>query len=172
MKRLLLMRHAKSEWRADDQDDIDRALSNGGRMTMRHVAEWLVAQDLVPDRALVSQALRTRQTWEHLRTELGADIPADIQSALYLASPGTLLAQIEALPDDTETAIVIAHNPGIEELARMLAGPDPDPGAMRDLLRGFPTAGVAVFELNGGSWQSLSADGARLVRSMAPREAG
>lgn len=170
MKHLLLLRHGKSDWSVDGQDDFDRTLTKRGRKATRRIADWLARHDLVPDRALVSRAVRTRQTWELLCETLERDIPADIHESLYLASPGALLSHIEALPEATSTAIVVGHNPGIEELSRMLAGPRPDPDAMRDLLRGYPTAGLGVFRLNENAWKSLSAEGAHLAAFVRPRE--
>jgi phosphohistidine phosphatase len=170
MKRLLLLRHGKSNWSKDGQGDFERTLAEHGRKAARGIADWLLRHDLVPDYALVSEAVRTRQTWQILCEALDREIPARIENILYLASPGIVLAHIEALPTDTTTPILVGHNPGIEELARMLAGPDPDAEAMRDLLRGFPTAGLAVFDLAGDTWQTLSADGTRLAAFVRPRE--
>ncbi len=170
MKRLLLLRHGEADWSEDGQNDFERTLAKRGRKATRGIADWLSQHDLVPDHALVSEAVRTRQTWQMLCGALDREIPAHIENALYLASPGTVLAHLEALPADTATAILVGHNPGIEELARMLAGPNPDAEAMRDLLRGFPTAGLAVFDLAGDTWETLSADGARLAAFVRPRE--
>jgi phosphohistidine phosphatase SixA len=94
--------------------------------------------------------------------------PHDVLEDLYLAEPGTLLAHIEALPDTATKAAVVAHNPGIEVLARMLAGPGPDADAMRAMTRGFPTAGIAVFNVNAESWEQVTAVETRLTAFAPP----
>ena len=93
-----------------------------------------------------------------------------IEDALYLASPGEILEQLAGVADDCDTAIVVGHNPGLESLCHLLAGPGSERAAVNDLRRGFPTAALAVFELNGNSWPKLGSDGARLVDFVRPRD--
>ncbi len=170
MKYLLLLRHGKSEWHQQGREDIERTLTDEGRQEAAGIARWLVANALQPNHMLVSTAVRTRQTCELMCGGLERAPLISVQDELYLAAPGTLLAHIEALPDTTDIAMVVGHNPGLEELARMLAGPDPDGDSMRGLMLGIPTAGLAVMALAGNDWSRLSVDGSRLEAFIRPGE--
>ena len=88
MKRLILLRHAKADWAENGLDDFDRPLSNEGRGEGLLLAPWLIQNDLLPDHALVSPALRTRQTWELVGGHLPDAPPHDTHEDLYLATPG------------------------------------------------------------------------------------
>ncbi|MBO6781799.1 MAG: histidine phosphatase family protein [Alphaproteobacteria bacterium] len=169
MKRLLLMRHGKSDWGDASQDDFDRPLNARGHRASRAVGAWIAAQDLVPDTVLVSAAVRTSQTWKIIREEFPHAPEAEILPDLYLASPGTLLAYIERVNPATATTLVVGHNPGMETLTRLMAGPGSDAEANAELGLGFPTAGLAVIELNGEDWRTMSAEGGRLVDFLRPR---
>ncbi|MEP4378929.1 MAG: histidine phosphatase family protein [Alphaproteobacteria bacterium] len=169
MKRLILLRHGSPEWAENGLDDSQRALTKVGNAECLHVALWLNEHDVAPDHALVSSALRTRQSWEIVRDNLKRTPTSDMHDELYLATPGTLLAHIGALPVSVETALVIAHNPGIEELARMLAGPSPDGAAIRDMMRGYPAAGLALFTIESDVWDQVSVAATRLDVFVRPQ---
>ena len=170
MKQLLLLRHGKSDWNKLGQEDSERPLAKRGKKATLRVAAWIEQHDLRPNVALVSTARRTQETWELATSVLGSLEATENQEELYLASPGELLAQLAAVPDTCETAIVIGHNPGMESLAHLLAGPGTNAAALDDLRRGFPTAALAVFELAGDSWSHLNTDGARLIEFVRPRD--
>ena len=171
MKRLILLRHGSSEWAENGNEDSNRPLTRTGGAECLQVAHWLNAHDIAPDHALVSSALRTRQSWELLRDNLQRAPSFDVHDDLYLAAPGTLLAHIGALPNTAETALVIAHNPGLEELARMLAGPSPDDEAIRDMMRGYPAAGLAMFTVDGDAWDQVTVTTTRLTTFVRPEQA-
>ena len=170
MKQLLLMRHGKSDWNKVGQDDIERSLAPRGQTATLSIAGWIERRGLHPDLALVSSARRTQETWALAEQVIGAAGARENQAALYLASPGEILNQLAGVADSFDTVIVVAHNPGLEVLSNMLAGADSDTAALENLHRGFPTAALAVFELAGDSWSSLSADGATLTEFVRPRE--
>lgn len=170
MKQLLLMRHGKSDWNQPGQEDIERPLAPRGHQAALSVAAWIKRQELQLDAALVSTARRTQETWQAMQSSIGEATIADNQEALYLASPGEILHQITGVADGCDTVLVIAHNPGLETLCQLLAGEDSEPDARENLQRGFATAALAVFELAGDSWSTLSADGARLTNFVRPRE--
>jgi len=170
MKKLLLMRHGKSDWNKPGQEDIERPLAPRGQKAAGRMAAWIEQHGLRPDAALISTARRAQETWQLAKDTFGAIASAESQEALYLASPGEVLDQLANLPDSHETVIVIGHNPGLESLSHLLAGPGADRAALADLRRGFPTAALAVFELAGDSWSSLSSDGARMTDFVRPRD--
>jgi phosphohistidine phosphatase len=167
MKRLLLMRHGDSGLGDESLPDLDRTLTESGAVASKATGAWIVANALAPEIVLVSAAQRTVQTWDVLKALL-TDSVAIPSRDLYLASPGTLLANIEKLPDNAGTALVIGHNPGLESLGRLMAGPGSSDKATDNLLRGFPPAGLAVFELNGENWRTMSAEGGRLTEFVRP----
>ncbi len=168
MKRLILLRHGSSEWPESGHEDSERPLTKVGRAECLRVAHWLNAQDLPSAHALVSSALRTRQSWELIHDNLERAPSFEVQDDLYLAAPGTLLARVGALPVSVRTAVVVAHNPGIEELARMLAGPSPDDEAIRDLMLGYPAAGLAMFTVDADAWDQVSVAATRLTTFVRP----
>jgi phosphohistidine phosphatase len=168
MRRLLLMRHGKSGWDSEDQNDFDRVLSPEGQADSKAAANWILAHDLTPDRVMFSDACRTSQTCEIVTRQFPAVPASEGVRDLYLASPGTLLATIEKLAEDVGCALVIGHNPGLESLARLMAGPGSDARATENLARGFPPAGLAVIELNGNAWRTMSAEGGRLTDFLRP----
>ena len=169
MKRLLLMRHGKSGWDSEDQNDFDRFLSPRGQNDSKAVGNWMVANDLVPDLVLFSDAVRTSQTCEIVSKALPGNIEVQALRDLYLASPGTLLATIEKIPEDIHCALVIGHNPGLEALGRLMSGPGSDDAATDSLGLGFPPAGLAVIQLSGASWRTMSAEGGRLTAFVRPK---
>lgn len=169
MRRLLLMRHGKSGWDSEDQNDFDRVLTPGGQADSKAVANWLRARGLVPDIVLFSDACRTSQTCEIVISQFPASPGTEALRDLYLASPGTLLAMIEKLGEDVGCALVIGHNPGLESLARLMSGPGSDAHATENLRQGFPPAGLAVIELNGEVWRTMSAEGGRLTDFLRPK---
>lgn len=142
MLNLLLMRHATA-LPAEGQD-YDRLLSPQGHQEARLIGEWIVAQDLIPDLALYSSAVRTRESSEEVRQAFSRDVPFIASDVMY-AAPWTLLRDI--LLEASVTAkrvLVIAHNPGIWELANRLAMNVDSPARAR-LFAEFPPASLAVI---------------------------
>jgi phosphohistidine phosphatase len=170
MKRLLLMRHGQAGWDGDEQNDFDRFLTPQGQADSKTIGSWIVAQAFAPDVGLISEARRTSQTWEILDKCMLESAPAQLLADLYLASPGALLSQIEKLSDDIETALILGHNPGLESLARLMSGPGSKQKAVDDLRLGVPPAGLAVIELNGDSWRTMSALGGLLTHFVRPQD--
>jgi phosphohistidine phosphatase len=170
MKRLLLMRHGQAGWDSDEQNDFDRFLTPQGQADNKTVGGWMAAQSFIPDIALVSEACRTAQTWDILGKCIPAGTTVRLLEELYLASPGALLSHIEKLDDDIQTAMILGHNPGLESLARLMSGPGSDEATAEDLRLGMPPAGLAVIELNGDSWRTMSALGGQLTHFIRPAD--
>ena len=115
MDRLILFRHAKAESEAASGDDFDRPLSGRGRREARAMGAQLATLGLKPDLALVSPALRTRQTWEIAEVSLaGAEVR--FERDLYNADSVVILALAEAAGAGRGVVMVVAHNPGLQEL--------------------------------------------------------
>ncbi|MFS4438041.1 SixA phosphatase family protein [Paracoccaceae bacterium GXU_MW_L88] len=143
MKRLILMRHAKSDWSAG-LEDHERPLNPRGREAAPRMAAWLKAEGLIPDAALISDSERTTETFARMQPELGA-IPVTKDATLYLASPDQMLQTIQTRGTG-DTLLIVAHQPGTGLLAHRL-----DSDAPEDI----PTAAVLVFD-HDGEWQGLS----------------
>lgn len=149
MKRLLLMRHAKTENWYPGTDDESRALVARGWSDARLVSGELVARGWVPDKVIMSTARRTRETWKAL-SELMPDTGSEVLEALYAIQASALLELLPLYWEDAETLLVIGHNPGLHELASSLAldHSRSDADATRVLCQKMPTSAVAVFDLD------------------------
>lgn len=146
MRRVILFRHAKTEAQALGGRDINRALTERGRIDAALVAKRLVEVGLLPDKVLVSPAVRARQSWTCMADAFpGAQM--DICNDLYNAAPEDVAGLISKT---TATALmVIGHNPSLQELAvEMLAEGLGTPGEIEQLSARFPPATAAVLVLD------------------------
>jgi phosphohistidine phosphatase len=169
-RRLILLRHAKSDW--PDVPDRDRPLAKRGRRDAPRIGRWLREQGYQPDVVVVSAAARTRQTWDLVAPELGGSPAVHFEPRAYAASALTLLYLAQELPDRYRTALLIAHNPGLSDLATSLAAPPETETATNNGPRpalSLPTAAVAVFEFP-GDWPSLTPGHARLTNLTIPAD--
>ncbi|MER8571966.1 histidine phosphatase family protein [Mesorhizobium sp. M1338] len=169
MKQLLLLRHAKSSWDDPALDDFDRPLTDRGLKAAHLMGRELAARDWLPDLALVSPALRARDTWRLVAAELPAHPKVVFAKALYDASAADILSQIHQVDPSGGSLLVIGHNPGLEDLARQLAGPGSEAKARKKLEERFPTAALARFVFE-GDWSGLSC--ARLTHCLRPKDLG
>ena len=165
IRRLMLLRHAKSDW--PDVPDEDRPLAKRGRRDAPAIGRWLRDHGYVPDAVVCSTARRTRQTWDLVAPELGGSPPVTFEPRAYAATAMTLLYLARELPRRSRAALLIGHNPGISELAAELAEPPAVPTSPRPAGMRFPTAAVAVFEF-AGDWPDLTPGQARLLDYAAP----
>ena len=168
-KQLLLLRHAKSSWDDPDLIDFDRPLSGRGLKAAPLVGRELASQGWLPDLALVSPALRSRDTWRLVSAELPAKTPAKFVQALYEASAADVLAKVRQANAATSSLLVLGHNPGLEEFARRLAGAGSDAAALKKLEEKFPTAALARFVFD-GDWARLALGDARLTHCVWPKD--
>lgn len=130
------------------EDDFDRALAPSGAQDAAIMARALNDAGLAPDQALVSAARRTRETWAQAEQVFPA-AQAKFRRDLYLASAQTLWNAIDEAADTAETLMVVAHNPGIHELAvAFLRRDGASPSVIARMERGFPTATAAVFAID------------------------
>ncbi|MEL6793653.1 MAG: histidine phosphatase family protein, partial [Pseudomonadota bacterium] len=107
-KRLLLMRHAKSDYPAGI-DDHDRPLNRRGRLASALMGAYLAEMETVPDLAYVSTAARAQETW----ARMGLGAPMEPRAPLYHASAETMLDMAAEAPDEVETLLLLWHQPGI-----------------------------------------------------------
>lgn len=148
MHRLILMRHAKAEGAARSGRDRDRPLSAAGREDATRMGVLLAERGLRPDRALVSSALRTSETWDLLHDALG-DVEVRLEQKLYNAGADMLRQLVEASEDDTGCLLVLAHNPGVHLLAiEYLIESAASPAILDRLSGGFAPGTAAIFSVD------------------------
>lgn len=169
MRQLLLLRHAKSSWDDPDLDDFDRPLAGRGLKAAKLMGRELATRDWLPDLVLVSPALRTRDTWRLVAAELPAHPRIAFAEALYDASATDILNQIHQADASRGSLLVVGHNPGLEDLAKQLAGSGSEAKARKRIEEKFPTAALARFIFE-GDWSGLSS--ARLTHCLWPRDLG
>lgn len=116
---LILLRHAKSDW-SGDETDIDRPLAKRGRRQAPESGRWLAAHVDRIDLAVVSPAHRARSTWDLVSAKLDPPPPTRIDDRLYGASGSALLGVVRGLPEDVDTAVLVGHNPGLEDVISLL----------------------------------------------------
>jgi phosphohistidine phosphatase len=166
MKTLSLLRHAKSGWDAPVARDFDRPLNARGRKAARAMGREMKRLHLDFDRVLASPAARVTQTIAGVEEDFGA-LDADYDERLYLASIETLLDLVRATSDSHERLLILGHNPGMEQLALLLA----QPGGPRDRIAAkYPTGALAELHFEGSSWRDVTAGAGRLQRFIRPRD--
>jgi len=169
MKKLILLRHAKSSWEDPALPDHDRPLNPRGRRAAPLIGEWLAARGHVPDRILCSPARRTQETLA-LMTRAVPSLPeAEIEPGLYHASPAQMLARLRRLPADCAGVMLIGHQPGLGGFARKLSGGAVRAGCARAFAH-FPTAAAAVLLLPIDDWGEIAHGTADFVDFAMPRE--
>ena len=166
MKRLYLLRHAKSSWKDASLPDRDRPLAGRGRRASKAIARHLREEDIKPDLVLCSSARRARETLDRLEKALGAST-VQVEDDLYAASATQLLDRVRSVPDSVESVMLIGHNPGLQELALGLARAS---ATVDELAAKYPTAALATLELSASSWRELDDGAADLVALVRPRD--
>lgn len=145
MKRLVLMRHAKSDW-SRELADHDRPLNRRGHRSARALGDWLRENGHLPDEVLCSTATRTRETLDGLALP---ETRTSFERPLYHADPETMLAVLkEALGD---TVLMLGHNPGIGEFAADLVTEPPRHPRFDD----YPTCATLVVDFVIDGWDAL-----------------
>jgi len=174
MRRLMLLRHAKTEHAAPSGHDQDRRLDERGRLDAAAIGTWIARHPPLPDTVLVSTAVRARQTWEIARDAMKDAVRArqprvELLDELYGAEPTQLLRLIR-LAEVTNPArlMLIGHNPGMHELALMLAGSG-NAAAKKSLEDNLPTAGLAILDFAVDDWSEVAFRRGELVRFTSPK---
>src|ERR1700731_911783 len=163
MRRLLLLRHAKSSWAEPGASDHERPLNRRGQEAAPRIGAYLARHGLIPDRVLCSTARRTRETWELVAAEAPAAPPAAFDERIYDASPRTLLDVFRHAEPEAKSLLVVGHNPGLqEEATHLIAGGDlEDRERLREKL---PTGGLVVIDFAIADWSKLHPRSGRLER--------
>jgi phosphohistidine phosphatase len=167
VKVLYLLRHAKSSWEDAALDDHERPLTPRGKRAARAIADHFSRERIQPALVLCSSARRARDTLAPLQRGLPEKTEVSFESGLYAASAEDLLGRLRSVPSRVPSVLLVGHNPGLQVLGLLLARP----GARRDALdRKFPTAALAVVELDPASWRDISEGSGELTSFILPRE--
>jgi phosphohistidine phosphatase len=166
MKRVYLLRHAKSSWKEPGLPDCDRPLAGRGRRAAKAIARHLREHLIEPDLVLCSPARRARETLERIEPALGTGA-VQVERQLYDTTPDALLQLLRDLPETVASVLLIGHNPSLQQLALGLARPSPE---RRALAAKYPTAALATLALPASSWRALDAGTGELVAFVRPRD--
>lgn len=169
MKRVLLLRHAKSSWDDPSLDDIERPLNKRGRRAASAMAQHFRDKGLRPEIVLCSPAVRTRQTLDLLLPALG-DAPIQFDDRIYDAAMQTLLARLLELPDKISSVLIVGHNPGLERLAQALDDGQGDPRALARLKDKYPTGTLTLLDSPLEQWAAFKSGSCRLVDFVSPSD--
>ncbi|RAZ83175.1 histidine phosphatase family protein [Mesorhizobium hawassense] len=167
VKQLLILRHAKSSWDDSSLADFDRPLGPRGQKTAPLMGRELARRGWLPDLALVSPALRTRETWRLIAAELPRHVPAQFADELYEAAPAAILTRVRQAK--ATSLLVIGHNPGLQDFALRLAGAGSDARVFDKIREKFPTGALARFTLE-DDWSDLAFGDAQLTHCLKPKD--
>ena len=168
MRRLLLLRHAKSAWSEPGASDHERPLNRRGQEAAPRIGAYLARHGLIPDGVLCSTARRTRETWDLVAAAAPGAPAAAYLDRLYDAAPPALLDVFRHAAPGATSVLVVGHNPGLQEVATQLiaAGDLDDRERVREKL---PTGGLVVIDFPIAAWAKLHARSGRLERFVVPR---
>ncbi len=165
MKRLILLRHAKSSWSDDGLPDSERPLSGRGERDAPRMGARLRERSIRPNLVLSSTALRARQTATLVARALDyLDNGIRLDARLYLATPVEILAVVTEQADAVDCLLVVGHNPGLTELTNLLL-PELE-------LANLPTAGAVVVDCAAERWAEIRSAQRQLVHYDYPKNAG
>ena len=160
MKRLILMRHAKSSWKNAGLSDHDRPLNGRGRRSATALGEWMKANKFIPDQILSSTSERTRETWKRL----GLVGEPAFETRLYHAEPGRILSTLQEA--EGTVVLMLGHNPGIGDLAQDIVAEAPGHSRFAD----YPTGATLVVDFDIDNWSMLHPRTGRPCAFVVPRD--
>ena len=161
MKTLYLLRHAKSSWDDPGLKDFDRPLSGRGLKAAPRMGSYIRKEKIRPDLILSSPAFRAKQTTTLVCEAAGlTDVVIHFDERIYEASAQRLFEIVVGLKDNLDSAMMVGHNPGFEELLAALTGES----------KRMPTAALACIELNVKKWSDVSANSGKLKWLIKPKD--
>jgi phosphohistidine phosphatase len=161
VKRLLILRHAKSSWADSSMSDWERPLNERGLRDAPRAGAWLHDRSLVPDLLITSDAVRARATAEAVAKAAGYAKEIILEPSLYHAKPSDVLAVLSGIQRDDRTVLIVGHNPGLEELVHQLTGEHHD----------LPTTALVHIAVAIDGWSEIETAGAgSIVEMWRPRD--
>lgn len=169
MRRLMLLRHAKSDWSGPHSaPDHDRVLDPRGREAAPKIGAYMARHGLEPDLVLCSTAARARETLALAARAFSVPPRTVYEARIYDADPERLLEVIEETDADVHALLLVGHNPGMQSLAELLIASG-DVESRQKILEKYPTAGLAVIDFPLSDWSRLHPQSGRLDRFVTPR---
>lgn len=159
-KTLILMRHAKSSWDDPDLSDHDRKLNKRGKRSAEALGKWLRDKRWLPDRALCSSAVRTRETF----AGLGLATPAEFTGDLYRVTANQMLRVLARATGDT--VLMLGHNPATRKFAETIVDEPPEHARFAE----FPTGATLVVEFDIDDWTRAAWRGGKVLDFVVPRD--
>jgi phosphohistidine phosphatase len=160
MRTLYLLRHAKSSWKDDTLSDFDRPLKGRGRRAAEQMGQVLAEEKLTSPLVISSPAVRARETTELVLESAGFKLQPRFDERIYEADVRTLLEVARSIPDSSDTAILVGHNPGFENLLSYFTGDN----------RHMSTCALAKIEFDVGRWSEVAEEKGRLELFVTPRD--
>lgn len=168
MRRLLLLRHAKTESAEPGKEDHARVLVERGRRDAAKIGAYMATHALIPDRVILSPAARSQETWKHMAGAMRKAPGATTLEQIYDASPHDIFAAIVDTPVNVHALLIVGHNPGLHEIALMLIASG-DIDARESLREKLPTAGLIIVDFPFDDWRKLHPQSGRLERFVTPK---
>lgn len=162
MKKLYLIRHAKSSWDDLEVDDFDRDLNKRGLRAAPMMAKRLKKGCVEPDIILSSSAKRAKKTAKMIAEGVGYSSKIEFDDSLYVAMPKVLLKKIKKIKDKHKTAFLVGHNPELNMLAEELVGFDEN----------IVTCGILEIKFSCKKWDEISSDNAKFISYDYPKNKG
>ncbi|MCF6368878.1 SixA phosphatase family protein [Rhizobium halophilum] len=166
-RRLLLLRHVKSDW-PEGVEDHERPLAERGLKAAPAMGNHMAREHLVPHLALVSDATRTQETWELVRKRLPGEIETRVTPELYDATAANMLQVLRRAEASADTVVIVGHNPGLQEVALLLVG-DGKASARAAMAEKYPTGALAVIDFPAFDWKDIEPGSGYLAQFVAPR---
>jgi phosphohistidine phosphatase len=171
MRRLLLFRHAKAEQSEPGMEDRARKLMERGRRDAAKVGAYMASHGLVPDQVITSPSSRTLETWKSAAPAFRSPPGATVVERLYDATVQSILTSIKETVSGTHTLLVVAHNPGLHDVAVTLIASG-DVQARERLREKLPTSGLVIIDFAFDDWSKLHPQCGRLERFVTPKSLG
>ena len=170
MKKLTLLRHAKSSWNDPVDRDFDRPLNKKGKRAAAVMGRFIRSKGLTFDQILASPAVRVIETLENVEEARGKAMEPTWDRKIYLASSATLLDVLRGANADADHILMVGHNPGLEDLVFDLVPDDGTSPARDEVETKYPTAALAEMTLAIDSWADIGEKCGSLDRFTRPRD--
>lgn len=162
MKRLFIVRHAKSSWDFPELDDYERPLSKRGKKNAPEMGQRLALRQIMPEAMITSPAKRATDTAKFIATEISFSVKKiKSESLFYHASNNNMISLLQDVSNNIETLMIFGHNPGLTDLANFLSGAD---------IYNIPTCGIVEIEFNISSWTEIEKNTGKLISFDYPKK--
>lgn len=159
MKRIYIIRHAKSSWKDTSLDDFDRPLNKRGKLNAPMMGKRLKKKNILPDSILSSSALRVKKTAKVIAKEIGYEQKIIYRDDMYETSSSFLDEMLKGLEDEDESVFLFGHHTGFNALAEYYV----------NFSENIPTCGIVEIEFNCKKWKDISVKNATLISFDYPK---